>query len=837
VFLAQQDDLANRPVVLKVSHHITGEEISLAQLQHTNIVPVYSVHRAGPLHAICMPYFGATTFADVVRELQARESPPDSARWLIELVRRRRGTENPVSETALLDLELRSYIDAILVLAAQLAEALGYAHDRGIVHRDLKPGNVLLSDEGRPMILDFNLSDDAGRASSGFDGGTVAYMAPECIESFRDGDFRADACSDLYALGLVLYELLCGTPPFPIVEGEGPGQRDLDRLIRERRGPLPDPRTRNGAISPAVASILGRCLEPDPARRYRSADELREDLERQLSDRPLRFAPEPSLRERASKWIRRHPRLTSSYAVGIFAATLLLVLGLLYARRGYQLALVEAAHNYQQFRDEVETGRFLAAAPLLHPKERTEGLAKIRRAAGRFHVLERRDWSSTPEYRMLSPEDQAEVRRGLVLSLLYLADEEDDLTAVVPDAKKAAHYAEALRLNDLARQCSPNQEGQSAISFQRSRLQRPAGDPSPEEDVDLPDKAKAHYELYLAAHGGMTLGEYRKAAEMLRQAIRHNPQDPFLYYVLGNCELVLGRPEQAIYRLDTSIALRPRFYWTFFLRAGAKAEQKDHEAALEDFDEAIRLRPDFLPAYADRALSRAALGDYGGALADLTHAIDGGYSARLFFLRAKFRHETGDWSAAVCDYLEGLTRRPDDEQGWVARGFERARFSPGDAVGDFDEALKLNSRSIPALEAKANVLSELLGRTEEAIGVLDVAVEAHPDYPSFRSGRGVLWARLGRRPEAIGDARESLRLEHPPEVTYQVAGIYALTSRQDPADRAEAFRLLQAAFQQGYGLDLIDRDPELVPIRELPEFRRLVDAARAQRFEVPRPSP
>src|SRR5262249_41488607 len=149
-----------------------------------------------------------------------------------------------------------------------------------------------------------------------------------------------------------------------------------------------------------------------------------------------------------------------------------------------------------------------------------------------------------------------------------------------------------------------------------------------------PASLMKHYELYEAAHGRMTHGEYRTAAEMLRKAIRPYSQDPFLYYALGKCELVLGRPEQAMYHLDTSIALRPQNYRSFYLRAGAKAEQNDYEGALGDFGETIRLNPDFLPAYADRALSRAALGDYAGAIADLTHAIDGGQPTRLYFSRA-----------------------------------------------------------------------------------------------------------------------------------------------------------------------------------------------------------
>jgi tetratricopeptide (TPR) repeat protein len=429
------------------------------------------------------------------------------------------------------------------------------------------------------------------------------------------------------------------------------------------------------------------------------------------------------------------------------------------------------------------------------------------------------------------------VRQDLAEILVYLAADQAERAAAAPDAEKAAYSAEERRLNDLARQCSPSQGDQSAIRPQPSGAPRPAGGPTRAEGAARPWVPKTGHELNLAAYHLMLQYEFRTAAEMLCQAIRLDPRDSFVYYALGNCELLLGRPEQALARLDTSIALWRDFYRSFFLRAGAKAMLNDHKAALADFDEAIRLRPEFLPAYADRALSKAALEDYAGAIADLTRAIDGDQPTRLYFVRARVRQKAGDPEGAARDYQEGLSRRPNDLLSWVARGRARADQSPDDALRDFDEALKLDPRSIPALEAKVNVLSEKLGRTEEAIGVLDVAVDAYPHYPSFRSGRGVLLARLGRRQDALCDARESLRLDHQTEVTYQVAGIYALTSRQDPADRAEAFRLLKTAFQKGYGLDLVDQDPDLDPIRSLPEFRRLVDAARFVRTDDPRSTP
>src|SRR5205823_9699277 len=146
-------------------------------------------------------------------------------------------------------------------------------------------------------------------------------------------------------------------------------------------------------------------------------------------------------------------------------------------------------------------------------------------------------------------------------------------------------------------------------------------------------------------------------------------------------------------------------------------------------------------------------------------------------------------------------------------------------LADFDEALKLNPRSLAALQNKAAALSDL-GRDTEALPVLNRVIELYPDYVMARSGRAVILARMGRRDDAHKDGREALLRDRQPFFLYQVAGVYALTSRTHPEDRTEAFRLLALALNKGFGLEELAKDKDLDPIRECPEFRALVDAAR-----------
>ena len=150
-------------------------------------------------------------------------------------------------------------------------------------------------------------------------------------------------------------------------------------------------------------------------------------------------------------------------------------------------------------------------------------------------------------------------------------------------------------------------------------------------------------------------------------------------------------------------------------------------------------------------------------------------------------------------------------------------------TADYELALKRNPRCIAALQNKANVLAEDLGRTEDAVAALDALLALRPTHVPAIAGRGVLHARLGHRERALADARDALPRDKKPFNTYQVAGIFALTSRQKPDDRRQALSLLEAALNQGFGLDLLDKDRDLDPIRDQPEFRRIVDAARARR--------
>jgi tetratricopeptide (TPR) repeat protein len=292
----------------------------------------------------------------------------------------------------------------------------------------------------------------------------------------------------------------------------------------------------------------------------------------------------------------------------------------------------------------------------------------------------------------------------------------------------------------------------------------------------------------------------------------------------------LLQPVDAAACYDVAIALGPESPWGYYHRGVLRLEQQNYRQARGDFDEALRMQPKHGSALINRALAKHGLGQYQEAIADLSQAVaEGTPYTRVYFMRSRMRAKAGDLKGARQDHEEGLRRRPHDENDWIARGEARVATDPRGALADFQKALELNPRSRAALQDQASVLSENLGRANESVPVFDRLVELYPDYVLARAGRGVVLARLGQRDAALRDAKESLARDSKPQYLYQVAGIYALSSRDNPTDRCEALRLLASALRSGYGLDLIDKDTDLDPIRAQPEFLRLVEAARALR--------
>ena len=373
VFRAEERQLADRPVAMKVTHTGSREPQTLARLQHTHIVPVYS-YRTDPatgLHLLCMPYLGRLTLARVLGDpaIQSARSGADLARLLDRLQTLGGGAnEWPVRPVARAGaLAERTYARAIAWWGARLAEALQHAHDRGVLHRDVKPSNILVTDDGLPMLLDFNLAqepwiDDPDAASTTL-GGTLAYMAPEQLEALANGGAEwVDARSDLYALGVVLYECLVrGSRAFALPTGVKNLTEAMRSAAVQRRAKLPRVRETHPDVPAAFEAVVTRCLAADPDQRYASASELARDLQAVADDTPLCFAREP-LASRAVRWLRRNRR-----RLALAAPLFLTLLVSAWALVGAQMAKLRTIAEVEQKITEGRNDRRRSSGPRREP--------------------------------------------------------------------------------------------------------------------------------------------------------------------------------------------------------------------------------------------------------------------------------------------------------------------------------------------------------------------------------------------------------------------------------------------------------------------------------------
>ncbi len=697
VFEAEDPDLRRR-VALKVFRDVRPDEVErlrreaalAARLVHPNIVSVYEIGTGteemgeSPVHFIAMELAEGGTLASRLDRFPFEEK---------------------------------------LRVLETVAEAVGFAHEQGIVHRDLKPANILLRADGSPVVTDFGLArseaDRTALTATGAVLGTPMYMSPEQV---RGRTREIGPTTDVWALGVVLYEALTGTMPF-----DGPAPADLYRRIQEE-DPIP-PSRKSSEIPSDLEAICLKALAKEPSRRYPNARALAEDLGRYRQGLPVHARP-PSVAYRTLKWLRR--RRTGVAAAGTVLVTLVLAF-LAFSRwqrerafRDHRIAAERAFASGEWAKAAFESERALR----LRPDDR---LAFLERRSRRRTEIEPRLVSLRE--RMNETRLHFYIRGDAIFGLLRQVETAlADLRAILddPDLSDSVEAWKLLglgwylvsdleRAEEALRRATPRDASArfllGRVYLERAQLHLLAAERIPPDSE--PERFARMAQELLESPGvsgeleSVVASVYRAWASRDTQTARRLAEEGVRKFgeTMGSEELHLlpalwRSGDDAMQACTRALAIRPHYPWALFQLA---LHQRAPREAERTYSAALQLQPRFVEARYNRSRARGKLGDLQGALDDLDECVRlRPRWPHVRFNRGNVLRERGEWDRAQEEFSEAIRLDPKYDQAYSNRGsMRRKRRDWIGALADFTRAIEIDPRHFGALIGRAEVRAVL----------------------------------------------------------------------------------------------------------------------------------
>jgi tetratricopeptide (TPR) repeat protein len=683
VYRAYQPNL-ERDVAIKVMHGYLAEDEgfvgrfkrearAVATLRHPHIVQVYDFDIEDDIYYMVMEYIAGETLKARLKRLNAE------------------GRRMTLAEVAR--------------IFRALCEALGYAHGEGRIHRDIKPANIMFDGE-RLVLTDFGIASIVGGTrytATGAMVGTPAYMSPEQGQG-EPGDVR----SDVYSLGVILYEMVTGQVPY---DADTP----LAIVLKHLNEPLPLPRKVSADVPPAVERVILRALAKSPDDRYQSAGELTDALDAavQRTEMPTEvpLGPvEPVMEAAAPAPVPVPPPVARQRPWGLIGVAALIVVGL------------------------------IAVVAILLPNLTTDAELTSLPAA------------VTPTPTAVTPTSTPLSEATVHYEAGVTAFEEWELEEAIRELSQAIETDPGFAGAYYQRGASYYRNGQHA-----------------EAEADLtqaialqPDLAEAYFVrglLYLDQARG------QEALEDLSTAIELQPDQAEAYYRRAQaCDWYVHDcdSDRVLADIARTIELAPDFVEAWIFRGELYLWEEEYDLALSDLIQAVELAPDDGYAWEYLGHTYYMLGEYGQAIASYGEALGlDPTDLDLYYYRGATSLRIGQFDIAIEDLDKVLLLEPEHSGAHYGRG--RAYVALGryeEAIADFTEAMKDTDQDYSWIFFEDDspyvdraLAYKSLGRLEEALTDLDTLIEMYPDEHVPYYHRGLLYKEIGQTEAAIADFR------------------------------------------------------------------------------------